>query len=224
MTYVMGLDPGTSKLGMCVGSALTKLVDLYLCDIRCSVKAKRVVKRIKKTITKKKTKKTQLNAKFVARQVLRFINHIDYILKHTDVVLIEEQKISVQRIKMVAHLLYQGIQARYPNIRVAFIDPQKYRAHFGITVHKKDHPRTSKKNLRLIRKKMSFDNTDCIQDDHIGRVREGLTTEEDGFAVDPIDAMLMVKYYFDKPNCIEEEELEGPVEYFTRVVRGVPLK
>lgn len=219
---VVGIDPGESKLGLSVFFKQCSKIDYYLCDLRETVlvaakqkkkapakkraasaaaaggrrrsaapKSQKVSKRA--PAIKYKRKKA-VNLTRLPEIIEAFVRSMgDTIFKYASMVVIEEQKISVARIKHVALLLYQTIRLLFPHIPCSFVDPKAYRAHFGITVRKQDHPGATKQQLRLIRKRASFEETYLLAPRDKANYEKVFTVGGE-FCVDPYEAGLAAVY------------------------------
>jgi len=194
---VCGIDPGEVKLGLHIADTTENTCDYYLCSLTpFVVKPKRV--------TKAKKKRRSTNAQ-LRMAIERFIEAVSHIFEKCQAILFEEQKISVARIKFIAKCFYEICLRRFgpSGCDVRFVDPKLYRAHWAITVLAKDHPKTSKQNLRLIRKHKSFHNTELIPDKYRPLVVDTFTIDSTckkkkktkEFCVDPVEAGLMASYY-----------------------------
>ena len=169
--------------------------------------------------------KKGVNLTLLPKRIHEFVRALTPTLMKTHIVCIEEQKISVQRIKIIALLLFQTIQLMFPHITVQFVDPEKYRAFFNITVKKKDYPKLSQSELRLVRKGKSFHETKLIPPEYRTRVHHTLKIDGE-FAVDPIEAGLMAVYCLAKHSLVltgEATSLEpcDTPEFETFVVASV---
>lgn len=210
---VVGIDPGEAKLGLSAYYPHNAKMDYFLCDLRevvvrttttASTRSKKQKKPGAKQALVKKTKRVAKTTKYKrtsGRNIIHLPNIIeqfvrslgDTVLRHARLVVIEEQKISTTRIKYIALLLYQTIRLVYPTIPCYFLDPRMSRSFFNITVRKKNHPNATKSELRLIRKRLSFDHTHVLQDTAKRHYAQVFTLNNE-FCVDPYEAGLMAVY------------------------------
>lgn len=219
---VVGIDPGESKLGLSVFFKQCSKIDYYLCDLRETVlvaakkknapvkkrattsstaaggrrrtTAPKNQKKSKRAPTIKYKRKKAVNLIRLPEIIETFVRSMgDSIFKYASMVVIEEQKISVARIKHIALLLYQTIRLLFPHIPCSFVDPKSYRAHFGITVRKQDHPGATKQQLRLIRKRASFEETYLLAPRDKANYEKVFTLGGE-FCVDPYEAGLAAVY------------------------------
>lgn len=231
---VIGIDPGEAKLGLCAFFQECSKIDYYLCDLRETVlvaaQKKRATRgtggrrrnagltKVKKralprTRAIKHKRKKAVNLARLPEIIEAFVRSMDGpIFKYASEVAIEEQKISVARIKHIALLLFQTIRLLYPHIPCSFVDPKQFRASFGITVRKQDHPGATKQQLRLIRKRASFEDTDLLAArDKVNY--EKVFTLGGEFCVDPYEAGLAAVYAAaqrsarDSSDCVRDKPL-----------------
>ncbi len=126
-------------------------------------------------------------------------------------IVVEKQKISVSKVKLVAAEIKELSKHYFPESKFVDLDPLITRRHWHITVKSKEHGdgKLSQAQLYQIRKALSID-TNVISPEDMGRLKIAFSKKKDkrgkSFYLDAIDASLLLMAYLAEEEAIMRAE------------------
>jgi hypothetical protein len=217
--FVLSFDPGVVFMGLAILCLTSLRLDLSMINFHNY-----------RINDGRKEKKKRMSETEMCHCVLAFVNDYTALFQHTKTVLIEQQKISARSVKDVAMLLFQTISAKFSHIQVIFIDPMSTRRFYSITVHKKDHPGKSKKQIYDVRKALTEVVFRFLCDTFdMSRVVRCLTINKNGkgfvMMKDPLDATIQLGYYYLNRHLFPHVKYPAiSVKETATVIRAVKMK
>ncbi len=179
-TYIIGIDPGLRNLGVVFMNEQTLQANLYLIDLHKYYKLK--------------------GAEELRRSILYYLKDYQHIYRRCRVVAVEQQKISINKVKLMATEIGVQVKHYFPHVKCVEMDPLLTRRYWHITVKAKEHKNVEQKKLYNIRKALSAD-TNIVGTTDMPRLVAAFSKRPNkqgkSFYVDAIDAALLaVAYHF----------------------------